>query len=77
MKRAEFIKALTDILEIEGQELNESTNLREFAEFDSMALMTIIALLDEQFGKKITADQFINISTVKSLMELVGMDRFE
>jgi hypothetical protein len=37
----------------------------------------IIAFVDSRFGKRLTAKQLFNITDVRSLMELIGLDNFE
>lgn len=53
------------------------TNLKELEEYDSLSVLSIIAMIDEKFGKKIPGQNFQSITTVKSLMELIGIENFE
>jgi acyl carrier protein len=76
MNTKEFINNLKEALEFEEIEITESTNLRQIEGYDSMSVMTIIAFVDENFSKKLTAQQLASITTVKSLMELIGKDVF-
>jgi methylase of polypeptide subunit release factors len=50
---------------------------KELVEYDSVGAMTLIATIDELLGKTLTAKDIINITTVHSLMELIGMENFE
>lgn len=77
MKVSEFLEELKDRLELEDVELNEDTNLKDLEEYDSLSVLSIIAMIDENFEKKLSAQDFQSITTVKSLMELIGMDSFE
>ncbi len=77
MKTTEFIDILKESLEIDDSEVLEDTDLKSLDNYDSLAILSIIALIDEHFGKKIKGEQFKNISTVKSLMTLIGMDNFD
>ncbi len=77
MKKENLIELLKEIMELEEIELDENTVLTEMLEFNSLAIMGIIALIDENFDMLIEADEFEKISSVKSLMELIGMDKFE
>jgi acyl carrier protein len=76
MKTQEFIEKLKEALEFDNFEITTATNLKSFEGYDSMSVMTIIALVDEYFSKKLTAQQLASISTVRSLMELIGSDQF-
>ena len=80
MKKEAFFNGLQDVLEIDADiVINESTNLKDTKhfEFDSIAIMTLVAFLHEKFNRKFTAVQINSISTVRSLMELIGLEHFE
>jgi acyl carrier protein len=76
MQKMEFYRILSEAIEIQNVELNESTRLKEIEGYDSMSVLAIIALVDEHFSKRLTAKQLNEISTVKSLMELIGEEHF-
>ncbi len=77
MKTDVFLSGLKDVLEIDHSDLSIDTNLKELEGFDSLSIMTIIAFIDEAFGKKLKAPQLASITTVGSLMELIGGENFE
>ena len=77
MKIDEFLEELAEVLELENVVLKEETNLKDLEEYDSLAVLSIIAMIDESFGKKIPGQDFQTITTVKSLMNLIGKDSFE
>lgn len=77
MKVHNFIEILKENLEIDSVELTEQTKLSSLEEYDSLAVMSIIALSDEHFSKRLSANQFSSITTVRSLMELIGMEHFK
>jgi acyl carrier protein len=77
MKIEEFLVIIKENLEIEDTQLTDKTELSSLSEYDSLAIMSIIALVDENFGKKLTAQQLGSITTVRSLMELIGIEKFE
>jgi len=79
MKTEDFINELKDALEIEDedQEITLETNLKELEEYDSLIVLSIIAMIDKNFGKQIPSLDFIKITTIKSLMDLIGKDCFE
>ena len=76
MKTQEFIEKLKEALEFENVTLTIDTNLKNVEGYDSMAIMSIIAFADEHFSKKLTAQQLASITTIRSLKELIGSDRF-
>ncbi len=77
MKINDFLERLKEVLEIDGMDLTETTELNTMAEFDSLSVMSIIAMVDEYFGKRLNAEQLRSITTVRSLMEMIGMNNFE
>lgn len=77
MKKQEFFKKLAETLEITSKELNSDTILTQLDEYDSMAVMSIIAFTDENFGVKLTAKQIASITDLNSLIKLIGSEKFE
>lgn len=77
MKTDEFIELLIERLEIEDEEVNIDTDLSSLKSFDSMAVMIVVALADELFDTRLSSDQLSKVTTVRSLMELIGNDKFE
>ena len=77
MTKKEFILTLKEALEIEDKEITFETELNKLPEFDSLAFLTIIALVDEWFNKKIIADELKTVTTVNSLINMIGEDKFE
>ena len=79
MKKEEFIKKLKNALEIEDEdkEITLETDLRDLEEYDSLSVLAIIAMIDENFGKQIPSSDFAKITTIKSLMDLIGKEYFE
>jgi acyl carrier protein len=79
MKTKDFINELKNALEIEDEdkEITLETDLRDLEEYDSLSVLAIIAMIDENFGKQIPSSDFAKVTTVKSLMDLIGKDYFE
>ena len=79
MKTENFIKELKDALEIEDEdkEITQETDLRYVEEYDSLSVLAIIAMIDKNFGKQIPSTDFVKVTTVSSLMDLIGKEYFE
>jgi len=76
MNTKDFINELIDVLELEeGDIVDENSMLQEH--YSSLGVLSIIALCDEQFSKELSSDELMSITTVKSLMKLIGMKHFE
>ena len=75
MTKQEFISGLQEELEVEVT-LENNTNLKELDEWDSMAAMLLIGYVSNEFNVTLTSDDLGNISTVDSLIEKIGVDKF-
>lgn len=76
MTTSQFINELTTLLEL-SEPLTVDTDLKELSEFDSLSIMSLVAYIHKTFGKQFNARQLNNITTVQSLMELVGLELFD
>jgi acyl carrier protein len=72
---SKFLEELQDLLEL-SDDLDLETDLKSLDEFDSMAMMSLIAFIHKTFGKQFNARQLNNITTVQSLVDLIGEDSF-
>jgi len=77
MNKNEFFLELKSVLEAEDVELKENTVLRDLEQYDSLAILGIIAFIDEKFNKRLSAENFGKVTSVQSLMTLIGEERFE
>ena len=79
MKIENFIDELKDALEIEDEnkEITLETDLRYVEEYDSLSVLAIIAMIDKNFGKQIPSSDFAKVTTVRSLMDLIGKEHFK
>jgi len=77
MKINEFLGLLEETLEMSDGSLYLETNLKDLEEYDSLAVLSIIAMIDEKFGKSLSAQDFNEISDVKSLVKSIGEENFE
>jgi acyl carrier protein len=76
MLTSKFLSDLGDLLEMSST-LSLDTNLSTLDEFDSLALMALVAYIHKNFGKQFNARQLNEITTVDSLRTLIGKDCFE
>jgi acyl carrier protein len=70
MKKHDFLAELGDYLELEN--LNESSKL----ELTSMSILSVIALVDENFDKQLNASDLKSVRNVLELMNLIGTENF-
>jgi len=64
MDNREKIAKLEEIMELEDGVLTEETCLKDVEEWDSIAAISYIALLDEEFGVSISAKEINSFVTV-------------
>lgn len=65
----QFIEQFKDILEIEDRELNMTDEFREFDEWDSLANLSVVAMIDEEYNVVIPTADFNKIKTIGELLE--------
>lgn len=76
METNKFILGLQEELEIETT-LERTSNLKDLDEWDSMAAMLLIGYVSNGFGVTLNADDLNKITTIDSLIERIGIDKFE
>ena len=70
MKLSEFIEKLSEVLEIEDREINPTDIFRDYDEWDSLAYLSVIAFLDEEFEMQIEEAEFKKLITVEDLYNI-------
>lgn len=69
--KEKLISVLREPLEMESDPIELGDQFREYAGWDSLSQLTLIALLDENFGVSIPAQQFKELQTVQDLLGFV------
>lgn len=72
MERTEKINLFEEMLDLELGTLSESTLLSDIEEFDSMLKLSLIVLMDDEFGKKLTGEQLREFKTVADVIDFMG-----
>lgn len=75
MNKKNFFLRLQEDLELE-MEITRDTNFKDLDGWDSMTAMVLIGLVNEEFSVTLNSDDIEKISTVNSLMERIGLDKF-
>ena len=76
MKRSEVIPELENVLGLEVGTIMEEANIVDVPQWDSMAILSFIAFVEDQFDLVLEGDQVAEVKTFKELFDLVG-DKFE
>ena len=72
MTQEEKIALLEDMLELDGGSLKPEMELSEIEEYDSMAKLSLIVLMDDEFGKKLTGEKLREFNTVQDVLDFMG-----
>jgi len=71
MKRSEFSEKLADILEVEVSAVTGELVLKDITSWDSLAMLSFVALADSQFGVVIEGAKLAACRTVNDLIALL------
>lgn len=63
------IAILTEAFELEKGELTPQTVLDDLEFWDSMAKLTLIVVMSDEFDKKLTSNDIKNFKTVKDIID--------
>ena len=72
MKEVEnFLENFRDTLDVEDKILNMSDAFREYEEWDSIANLSVIAMIDVEYDLIIDNKEFKNIKTLQELWDTI------
>lgn len=71
MSIQEKITMLEDMLELENGTLTPEMELSSIEEYDSMAKLSLIVLMDDEFNKKLTGEQIIKFKTIQDVLDFM------
>lgn len=72
MTQEERISMLEEMLELENGTLSPEMELSSIEEYDSMAKLSLIVLMDDEFNKKLTGEQIREFKTVQDILDFMG-----
>ncbi|WP_312697192.1 acyl carrier protein [Sphingobacterium mizutaii] len=76
MDKNKFLELLKEELEIES-DLTLTTNFKELEEWDSMTAMLLIGVVSNEFDFNLTGDDISEITTVQTLIDKIGAEKFD
>ena len=62
---------LEETLEMEEGTLSADMNLDDVDEYDSMTKLSIIVMMEDEFGVKLTSDMVRGFATVQDILDLM------
>ena len=66
------LELLEDMMELENGTLSGETVLAELEEWDSLAKLSLIVLMDEECGKTLAGEQIKEFVTVQDILDFMG-----
>tara|TARA_Y100000294_G_C8347444_1_gene253307 strand:+ start:280 stop:501 length:222 start_codon:yes stop_codon:yes gene_type:complete len=70
VKKNYFFEELIEIFELDEEQISEETTIL----LDSLSMLSTIAFLDENFDKRVSAEELRGITKVMDLIKLVGKE---
>lgn len=68
MELTKKIELLADLFEVEPEEIVAEQKLDQFEPWDSMSKLSLIVLMDDEFGKKLTGEQILQFATLGDIL---------
>ena len=62
---------LADLFEVEPEEIVAEQELSSFDAWDSMSKLSLIVLMDDECGKKLTGEQILQFKTLGDIMDFM------
>lgn len=72
MTEREKLALLEDMLELDERDLSVDKALDDIDEYDSMAKLSLIVLMEDEFGVKLTGDVIKEFETVGDIVALMS-----
>lgn len=66
-----FILLVKETLEIENREIRMSDTFRDFDEWDSLGLLTMIGIIDEEYNVIIESKAFQELQTIQDIYNYI------
>ena len=71
MNKEKFIELFQETLEIEDQEVKDEDIFRDYEEWDSLAVLSILAMINEEYDLIIPRRDFDNMITIKDISDYI------
>ena len=74
MNAPQFLAALHELFDVSAGSIHKDTVLQDIAGWSSMTFIGLIAMLDEDFGVRISPGTILRCHTVEDLMDEVAAE---
>jgi acyl carrier protein len=72
MTQQEFLRELEEVLEADAESIKGDETLADLGSWDSLAVMSFIAMVDENYGVTLAASKLASAKNVEDLIALLG-----
>jgi acyl carrier protein len=72
MNREQFLPLLDELFEVPAGTLKGPEQLEDFEQWDSLGMMSFMAMVNEHYGITLSPRQFVNCRTVDDLLALTS-----
>ena len=72
MERATFLKELADVLRVDAGAASPDLRLEDVV-WDSLAVMSTVALIDEHCGVTVSGDELARCETLGDVLKIAGL----
>ena len=71
MNENDVLNKLDELFDLDEGTLNAALKLTDISEYDSMAKLSLIVMSDDEFSKKLTAEQINDFETVGDIVKFL------
>lgn len=75
MEMTNFIEKFTEAIDTDAAKLNENTEFRTLDEWDSLAYLSVIAMLDEEYEIQIEMADFKKLTTIGAIVSYIDSNK--
>lgn len=72
MDTTKKIEMLEYVFELEPGTLTPETILADLEEYDSMSKLSLIVMMDEEFGKRLSGERILKFKTVSDILDFMA-----
>ena len=67
-----FVSQFKEVLDIESQEIGLDLEFRNLQEWDSLALLSVIAMIDDEYDIIIKGNSFKELKTIGDIIDYIN-----
>lgn len=71
----QFLQQLKEVLEVENRELELTDKFRDYPEWSSLAFLSVIAMIDEEYDVIIEGKEFKKLETVGDIANAIDASK--